>query len=187
MLQPSTNNTYVEVKQQVTKKIVNIDQWSDAFLIFIAIHTEHCPSDTQDILKYMQIIRTMAANSRTPAFLAYDKDFRKLRAHNSMPWCVIHQELFFSVNSTSPAAQSPVFPQSKHSSGKRQSFPAGYCFMFCSSGRCSNPRCVYKHTCPSCNGYHAMSQCTGRRPPVPATSTPNPGPRRPAFQTTKGK
>ena len=78
MLQPATNNTYVEVKQQVTKKIVNIDQWSDAFLIFIAIHTEHCPSDTQDILKYMQIIRTMAANSRTPAFLAYDKDFRKL-------------------------------------------------------------------------------------------------------------
>ena len=80
------------------KTINSIEQWSDAFLIFMAIYTQHCPSDTQEIMKYMQLIRTMSRDAPSRVFLAYDRDFRKLRTHFTLPWCLLHQELFYSVS-----------------------------------------------------------------------------------------
>ena len=87
----------VEVRDQLTKKITNIEQWTDAFLLYIAISLERHPADTPDILKYLQIIRTMSANAHSKLFMSYDRNFCKLRARNSMPWCNIHQELFHPV------------------------------------------------------------------------------------------
>ena len=89
VLDVDSNNPLVQVKEQVTKKIVNIEQWSDAFLVYIAIYTEQYPPEVPGILKYMQIFRTIASNSRTSVFLSYDRDVRKLRAHDSMPWSTI--------------------------------------------------------------------------------------------------
>ena len=80
------------------KTINSIEQWSDAFLIFMAIYTQHCPSDTQDIRKYMQLIRTMSRDAPSRVFLAYNHDFRKLRTHFTLPWCLLLQEHFYSVS-----------------------------------------------------------------------------------------
>jgi len=196
------------------KTINSIEQWSDAFLIFIAIHTEHCPSDTQDILKYMQLIRTMSRDAPSRVFLAYDRDFRKLRCHFSLPWCLLHQELFYSVSKAAGVQgrqypnQHRMFPQRRQLMGKLQPFPNGYCFTFCSEGRCSNPTCNFTHKCPTCNGPHGLPQCPGsrqftqfkrpptpfhrpgppfKRPPFPATQAANTGPRRPARAAPPGK
>ena len=84
---------------------------------------------------YTHIVCSMAAKSRTTAFLVYDQDFRTLQGHTYMLWCFIHQELLLSVNGTSPAAQSTVFPQRKHASVLLESFSAGYCSAFCNSGQ----------------------------------------------------
>ena len=43
---------------------------------------------------------------------------------------------------------------------KKRSFPAGYCFAYCSNGRCGKAKCSFIHLCPTCKGDHAMSQCT---------------------------
>ena len=196
------------------KTINSIEQWSDAFLIFIAIHTEHCPSDTQDILKYMQLIRTMSRDAPSHVFLAYDRDFRKLRCHFSLPWCLLHQELFYSV-SKAAGVQGRQFPNPHHmflqrrqQVAKRQPFPTGYCFAFCSEGLCSNPNCNFVHKCPTCNGPHALPHCPGsrqvnqfKRPPTPfhrpvppfkcpaspVSQATNTGPRRPALAAPPGK
>ena len=55
VLDADSSNTLVQVKEQVTKKIANIEQWSDAFLIYNAIYTEQYPAEVPDILKYMQL------------------------------------------------------------------------------------------------------------------------------------
>ena len=59
MLDPATSKTFVNVKDQATPK-----KFHDAFLVFIAVCTQQHPSETAAILKYLQIIRTMASNSR---------------------------------------------------------------------------------------------------------------------------
>ena len=187
VLDVDSNNPLVQVKDQVTKKIANIEQWSDAFLVYIAIYTEQYPAEVPGILKYMQIVRTMASNSRTNVFLSYDRDFRKLRAHDSMPWSTLHQELFFSL-SQQAVTQNATFPLRRQPNPKKQSFPAGYCFSFCSFGRCKNPWCTFKHQCPTCSAPHAMSQCPIRRPTsFPNTQAPNTGARRAAPGIIKRK
>ena len=40
----------------------------------------------------------MAASARNNMFIACDRDFRKLRAHNNMPWDVIHQESYLALS-----------------------------------------------------------------------------------------
>ena len=94
LLDSATDRPVVQIRDQPNKKIINIEQWTDAFLIYIAIYTERHPTDTPDILKYLQLIRTMSHDSRPSLFLTYDRNFRKLRAHNGMPWYKLHQELF---------------------------------------------------------------------------------------------
>lgn len=76
-LDTESNNRLVQINEQVTKKIANIEQWSGAFLVYIVIYTEQYPAEVPDIFKYMQIICTMASISRTSVFLSYE------RAHNS--------------------------------------------------------------------------------------------------------
>ena len=107
MLDAQTSKPVVEVRDQPTKKITNIEQWTDAFLLYIAIYLERHPVDTPDILKYLQIIRTMSADAHSKLSLSYDRNFLKLRARNSMPWCNIHQELFHHVTCDANKAQEP--------------------------------------------------------------------------------
>ena len=88
-------------------------------------------------------------------FLAYDRDFRKLRAHNNMPWNVLHQELFFSL--TSRADNVPSVQQKMAFPRRKQPFRAGLFYAFGSTGRCWKPHCPCKHACPSCGGNHPKS------------------------------
>ena len=85
-------NPSVQMCENVSRRIFNVAQWTDAFLVYVAIYTECHPTDVASILKYVQLVRSMAASARNNMFIAYDRDFRKLRAHNNMPWDVIHQE-----------------------------------------------------------------------------------------------
>lgn len=177
-LDVDSSSTVVKVKDHNAKKISTVEQWSDAFLVYTAIYTQRHPAEIQDILKYIQIIRNMASASRPGVFLAYDRDFRKLRAHNSMPWSHLHQELHFTVTrhaSTLPTASTPL---GRSQLPKKQSFPSGYCFVFCTYGTCKNPNCRYQHLCPICRGHHAQSKCPRRAAPTfPNTPAPNAGAR----------
>ena len=69
----------------------------------------------------------------------------------------------FSVSRQPSPKQAPVPP--KRQPGVRPPpFPKGYCFAYCSYGRCTNAKCAFLHWCPSCNGQHASSQCRGNGP-----------------------
>ena len=161
----------MQMRNQVQKHIYNIGQWTDAFLVFIAIYTERCPDDIADILKYMQLVRSMASNAKPNLFLTYDRDFRKLRAHNNMPGSILHHELFLSLHckqvafNVGVAQQKPIFPQQK------QSFRAGLCFAFCATGRCNRPaNCPFTHACPNCGGKHAKFRCPQSKAMLPTAN-----------------
>ena len=145
----------VQTREQAQRRIANISQWTDAFLVFMAIYTERFPTEVASVLKYVQLMRTMAFTTKSNIFLAYDRDFRKLRAHNNMPWNVLHHELFFLL--TSRAHHAPSVQQKMGFPQRKQPFCAGLCYAFVSTGRCSKPLCPYKHACPSCGGNHPVS------------------------------
>ncbi|KAK2184882.1 hypothetical protein NP493_249g02038 [Ridgeia piscesae] len=113
------------------------------------IYTDHCPSTTQEIMKYMQLIRTMSHDAPSRVFLTYDRDFRNLRTNFTLPWCVLHQEPFHFISKAAGiqghpfANQNHLFLQHQQPVAKRQHFPTGYCFAFCSEGRCSNQNCNF--------------------------------------------
>ena len=147
----------VQTREQAQHRISNISQWTDAFLVFMAIYTERFPTEVAPTLKYIQLMRTMAFTSRSNIFVAYDRDFRKLRAHNNMPFNILLKELFFSV--TSRADNVPSVQQKMGFLHRKQPFRAGLCCAFGSTGRCRKPHCPYKHTCPSYGDSLPKYQC----------------------------
>ena len=103
----------LQYREQAQKRITNIHQWTDAFLVYMAVYLECHDSDVASILKYMQIICSIASTKQS-MFMIYDRDFCKLRAINNMPWDVIHQELYLSLSLRAgrPIALQPKFLES---------------------------------------------------------------------------
>ena len=109
LVDPIMGTSQVHVKDQPTAKIYNIEQWTDALLMYVAIYTQRFPNEIQDILKYMQLIRSLGTTVQPRVFVAYDNDFRKSRAINSMPWSHLHPELYHKVTSNAHIATNPTF------------------------------------------------------------------------------
>ena len=49
----------VHMREQAHKRIYNITEWTDAFLIYMAIYTERYPAEVAALLKYVQLVRSM--------------------------------------------------------------------------------------------------------------------------------
>ena len=62
-----------------TDKIVSIEQWTDAFLIFSSIYLSAHPDQTQDILQYMFVIREAARKQEGYQWRTYDEQFSYVR------------------------------------------------------------------------------------------------------------
>ena len=65
-------------------------------------------------------------------FIAYDRDFRKLLAHNNMPWDVIHQELYLALSYRNQNVSHN--PRPTQGNNGKQPFRGGVCYAFASSG-----------------------------------------------------
>ncbi|KAH3703657.1 hypothetical protein DPMN_078698 [Dreissena polymorpha] len=57
-IQPSTRST----------KITSIEVWTSAFIRYVSVRTHKYPGKTQQLLKYMEIIRDLATRCPGPAF-----------------------------------------------------------------------------------------------------------------------
>ena len=75
--------------KQQHKKIVNIETWTDAFLIFTSIYCTAHPLKFQGLLKYILCIR-LGAKRCSGGWKAYDEQFRLRMAQDpSSSWAVI--------------------------------------------------------------------------------------------------
>ena len=72
------------------KSVKNIDMWTYAFQLFVAVYASKYPSETPGLMKYGEVVRDLA--TRVGNWLYYDSNFRYLRQHSaaSTPWDNTH-------------------------------------------------------------------------------------------------
>ena len=98
----------IEPKQQ-HKQIVNIETWTDAFLIFTSIYCTAHPLKFQDLLRYIHCIR-LGSKRCSGGWKAYDKQFRvRMTQDPSSSWAVIDPELWLIYMKNLPSAYGNNF------------------------------------------------------------------------------
>ena len=163
------------------RRITTIDQWLNAFHVFIGVYTAKYPQDSPELIKYCSLIRDLAERGHN--WLFYDENFRFMRQSrvSSLPWGAIHTELW--LRSHPPPSKVPSNANRNSRSVPSLSFgrrdvPFGYCFNFHRGDPCRATPCAFKHTCFQCGGKHRVSSCTFRAPgnerqPISAKSKPS--------------
>ena len=71
-------NGKLQTTDKASKKINNIQQWTDAYDIYASIYLHADPTKSLNLLKYMYMsdIRLAAARSSSLGFREYDQQFR---------------------------------------------------------------------------------------------------------------
>lgn len=147
---------------QPKRAIQNIEQWTNAMLVYAAVYIEGHPSELNAILTYINFVRSMARKTQGTAWRNYDETFRRVRESTPIPWDkpLINQYFEAVISSL----QGP-FRGSQASTQRR--VPAGYCYKFHESA-CHRSDCRYKHVCFICSGRHSYRACTSKKQPRPA-------------------
>ena len=92
-LKKSAGQPIILLSNSSKKEIVNIDQWTRAFLIFSAVYAEKKPIEAGSLFKYISLIRDMAFQRKH--WQVYDLQFRRLRPSSQTSWGDIDWELYF--------------------------------------------------------------------------------------------
>jgi hypothetical protein len=156
------------------KKLDTIEQWTDAFLVFMAVFCMCHPDKAQDLLKYASVVREAAKKFSVPGALRYDEQFRKRQAvFPDRCWATIDGELWYTVlipygardvRPNSGAAREIITPRAQ--AGTNYQRPRlfrqhGLCYAFNSKEGCRNARCRFFHACSKCRGQtHGSTDCT---------------------------
>ena len=143
------------------KKIQSIDAWVKCFHVFVGVFTSRFPAESPALMKYGEIVQDLAARGFNWKF--YDENFRYLRQsqHASLPWGVIHWELWLRAQSNSNVSkQSQPEPSRSFSSGFQ--VPNGFCYRYHRGQFCPKVKCPFKHSCFKCEGDHRATNCSFR-------------------------
>lgn len=141
-----------------SQKIFNINQWLQAFHIFVGVYTRRFPSESPGLMKYCEIIQDIASRGFNWKF--YDENFRFLRQNpaSALPWGSVHWELWLRAQPSSPMLSKRAQPFTGPAKGSdNQRVPHGFCFKFHRGLDCAG--CAFKHTCFHCQREHRASQC----------------------------
>ena len=142
------------------------EQWTSAFIVYVAIYAQKFPSETPGLMKHMEIVRDLGSRGGR-AWMLYDDNFRQYRAENpeALQWGDFLSETW---SRASQAELSPkTFPRTR---SKNQSFraedgtaiPKGFCFSY-AKGRCNNDGCRFWHKCALCQKSHPTTTCNFKR------------------------
>lgn len=140
------------------RKITNIEQWTNAFLGFVAIYTLKYPSGTAQLMKYGDIVRDLVVR-RQGAWQFYETQFRMLRVpinfamgHNSFRLQTITHHFGPLVLIT------PNLPTQSSPQKIRYLENTFWAYNRCS--QCTNTRCQHPHVCGFCRVSHHTGNCT---------------------------
>lgn len=143
------------------KKITNISEWTDAFLIFSAVYLKKFPEQTQAMLKFLSSIRLGASRIQHMGWKDYDIQFRLRRATNPLlGWSSIDAELWLVYVSS-----SPVHPPTSSTDLKKtwpittKPGPYAKCYDFNLKASCTRKNCHYLHLCLKCGQGHPSVNC----------------------------
>jgi hypothetical protein len=78
-----------------SRKIESLEQWTDAFTVFMAIFCTRHPGKSQELLKYMSVVRNAARQFSTAGAINYDEEFRKRQSYLvNRSWMILDGELW---------------------------------------------------------------------------------------------
>jgi hypothetical protein len=155
----------------ITSRSLPIEDWITAFMTYMSVYIQKCPSESQHLLKYLQIVRGIA--HRGGDFHKYDDSFRRMRQSTPAPWDTLHTELFLQV--MLPNGQQPRHMQPFRASHRSNRVPKGFCVKFHLGKFCGG--CSYKHSCYICGASHSKQNCKQLKTfSPPPSSKPNTAP-----------
>ncbi|KAJ8305860.1 hypothetical protein KUTeg_016405 [Tegillarca granosa] len=97
-------------RSSTLKKVSNIEEWTDAFMIFASIYLQKYQNGQMalDLLKYCSTIRWAASKVPGPAWRQYDEQFRLRRAKKpSKSWARLDLDLWLLFISASTPLNNP--------------------------------------------------------------------------------
>ena len=160
--------------------IEDIEEWTDAFLVFSSVYLSAHPSRVLELLKYAAIVRDAAARFYGWGWRIYDVQFRhRQQRAPTRSWAILDGELW-----QVQVGSQPIRPAnaSKHSNRQgsgpnvnqggrgrgrgRGQYNKGprreqYCFRFNSPSPCTRKPCQYTHKCSRCGqSNHSVMSCS---------------------------
>jgi hypothetical protein len=156
-----TEEGYLETRPKGSgEKIKSIEEWTDAFLIFMDIYIMKNPLASSELLCYMSTIRQAASRRGDFAWRVYDEQFRMRQENHLSSWASLNGDLWLKVM-TLPEGVRPRGIQSHTSTelNKSISTSAPACKMY-NEGHCNYSPCRFKHVCSNCNdASHPKKTC----------------------------
>ena len=156
-----------ESKANNTPFIHTPDQWTTAFIVFVAIYSEKFPNQTPGLMKHMEIVRDLGSRGGN-AWKTYDENFRQYRHKHAatLSWGDFLSETWSrSFQTEKTRAHFTTSPNVKRGIGTTfralsdgTPIQKGFCIAF-AKGNCSFENCRYWHKCAFCNRAHPTQFC----------------------------
>ena len=146
------NGELIIKQAQEPVKIMDVEKWTNAFIIFSSVLIAKHPEHAQGLLKYMNSIRLGASRHQGLGWKAYDAQYRLRKSTKPLSdWGTVDNELWLvymsqqNVQLSSQPATPKVF----------------YCYDYNLKGQCLRQVCKYEHKClnDNCNGSHPSIMC----------------------------
>jgi hypothetical protein len=135
-------------------KISDIESWTDAFIVFSSIYLSVHKEKQQEILKYMQNIRTGARRQTGMGWKLYDEQFRFRMASfpTECSFGKIDYELWLLY--MGPQSNSGFLMDNFNAAKKCYDYNYRFCYK--------SP-CTYRHSCLICDLNHPCRSCVTRK------------------------
>ena len=95
------NNNVTISNRKNKKDMFSIQQWANAYGIFMSIYLTNHPNSVLDLIKYGNNIKNMAKQFGFQAAKSYDESFRKVRKFMNFESGTINDELWRSASYSS--------------------------------------------------------------------------------------
>ena len=144
------NGELIIKQAQEPVKTMDVEKWTNAFIIFSSVLIAKHPEHAQGLLKYMNSIRLGASRHQGLGWKAYDAQYRLRKSTKPLSdWGTVDNELWLvymsqqNVQLSSQPATPKVF----------------YCYDYNLKGQCLRQVCKYEHKClnDNCNGSHPIN------------------------------
>ena len=92
------------------KAITTIEEWTNAFQVFVGVYTSKFPHKSPALMKYSEVVRNLASRSGDWKFS--DTNFHYMWQQNpaGMPWGAPHWELWIRHSTFPRVSRSPISP-----------------------------------------------------------------------------
>ena len=153
------------------KQIKNIEEWTSAFIVFVARYSSHHPLEASRLMKYMETVRDLSKRGGW-AFKNYDENFRMMKQNDpSWPWDVMHSEYWIRATLTTGQNVNNSNNQSFREPQTRQPNSENLCFRFQRQGFCPFKQiCKFAHRCSSCGDTRHHHTACQKQSHMPGTA-----------------